>query len=667
MSALAGRGFVLALLAVLSMPLAWAQDSRLTYQGHLQHDGVSANGTFDLLFLLQDTAGATIGSPIARDDTLVADGVFTVTLDFGTSAFDGSARFLLIQVREGDSVDAHTALLPRSPVTPVPYAQLADSAAFAATVADDSIDSLNISDGSIGAADIDSSSVQLRVNGTCPAGQAIQSVAANGSVSCESGLQGETGPQGPQGTPGSADAWSRSGNANTDPSVNYVGTSDTATLVLGVSSAPALRIDAINMNGANVVTLVGGSRANSAEAGARGVTIAGGGQPTAGDEQAPGGSPNIAFDHYAAIGGGAGNHAGSEDPPGPTDATFATVAGGLANQAVARQASVGGGHLNLAGGQYAAVAGGANNAALRTGGAVVGGSWNTAYGLWATVSGGFNNCSGGSYSWAGGRRAKVRLASTAGIDPRQGCDGVASSGDGDGDEGSFVWSDTQEADFVSNGSDQFNIRAQGGVRLHASTDMHFGSTGRQMLNLYSDTYGIGVQTSTFYQRSNSRFAWFRGGSHIDEVTDPGAGGDLLMTLHGSGATTVGTPTGTARAQTFTNVSDRNAKLGFAMLDVGGILAKVLAMPITRWSYRNTPEESHIGPMAQDFRAAFGLGENDTTIATIDADGIALAAIQGLNAKLERENAAMATRLAALEVTVAELSAGQDALGKNDAD
>ena len=217
-------------------------------------------------------------------------------------------------------------------------------------------------------------------------------------------------------------------------------------------------------------------------------------------------------------------------------------------------------------------------------------------------------------------------------------------GDADGDEGSFVWADTQEADFVSSGPDQFNIRAQGGMRLHASTDLFFGATGRQMLNLYSDSYGIGVQTSTFYQRSNSRFAWFRGGSHIDAVNDPGTGGDLLMTLHGSGSSTVGTPTGTARAQTFTNVSDRNAKLGFDVLDVGEVLAKVVSLPVTRWSYRNAPGELHIGPMAQDFRAAFGLGENDTTIATIDADGVALAAIQGLNAKLEQENAALRAEL-----------------------
>jgi hypothetical protein len=53
-------------------------------------------------------------------------------------------------------------------------------------------------------------------------------------------------------------------------------------------------------------------------------------------------------------------------------------------------------------------------------------------------------------------------------------------------------------------------------------------------------------------------------------------------------------------------------------------------------------------MAQDFRAAFGLGEDDKHIATVDADGVALAAIQGLNQKLERENAELKARLERLE-------------------
>jgi trimeric autotransporter adhesin len=63
---------------------------------------------------------------------------------------------------------------------------------------------------------------------------------------------------------------------------------------------------------------------------------------------------------------------------------------------------------------------------------------------------------------------------------------------------------------------------------------------------------------------------------------------------------------------------------------------------------------HVGPMAQDFHAAFGVGPDDKHIATVDADGVALAAIQGLNQKLEQQLKEKDARISALEETVAEL-------------
>ena len=69
----------------------------------------------------------------------------------------------------------------------------------------------------------------------------------------------------------------------------------------------------------------------------------------------------------------------------------------------------------------------------------------------------------------------------------------------------------------------------------------------------------------------------------------------------------------------------------------------------------------MGPMAQDFRAAFGLGETELGISTIDADGVALAAIQGLNAKLEATIAMQARELAAQRAEIDALSAALDGL------
>ncbi len=100
----------------------------------------------------------------------------------------------------------------------------------------------------------------------------------------------------------------------------------------------------------------------------------------------------------------------------------------------------------------------------------------------------------------------------------------------------------------------------------------------------------------------------------------------------------------------TQNSDVNAKQDIEAIDSGAILAKVVALPIREWSYKDAPDTRHLGPMAQDFRAAFGLGNTDTGIATLDTSGVALAAIQALNEEnisLKEQNASMQEQFAAL--------------------
>jgi len=96
------------------------------------------------------------------------------------------------------------------------------------------------------------------------------------------------------------------------------------------------------------------------------------------------------------------------------------------------------------------------------------------------------------------------------------------------------------------------------------------------------------------------------------------------------------------------VSDRNAKRDFAPVNPEQILESVAALPISTWSYKaEVPAARHIGPMAQDFKATFHVGASDKLIYPLDENGVALAAIQALDAKvrrLERENARLARRL-----------------------
>src|SRR5207244_3120161 len=77
-------------------------------------------------------------------------------------------------------------------------------------------------------------------------------------------------------------------------------------------------------------------------------------------------------------------------------------------------------------------------------------------------------------------------------------------------------------------------------------------------------------------------------------------------------------------------SDRGLKENVEPLDARDILQRVSAMPITHWNVKGFPAVRHIGPMAQDFHAAFGLSDDDRHIGTADAQGVALAAIQGLH-------------------------------------
>ena len=98
-----------------------------TYQGCLNDGGQPANGSYDLRFAVFDAVSgpSQIGGVLTNVATLVANGLFTVTLDFGPGVFTGEARWLEIGVRANGSPADFTTLSPRTPLTPAPYALLA--------------------------------------------------------------------------------------------------------------------------------------------------------------------------------------------------------------------------------------------------------------------------------------------------------------------------------------------------------------------------------------------------------------------------------------------------------------------------------------------------------------------------------------------------------------
>ncbi len=100
-----------------------AVGTAFTYQGRLKDSGVPAAGVYDFQFRLYDalSGGSQIGGTSSVADVAVSDGLFTVTLDFGASAFDGQARWLEIDVKR-DADGSYTTLSPRQALTAAPYA-----------------------------------------------------------------------------------------------------------------------------------------------------------------------------------------------------------------------------------------------------------------------------------------------------------------------------------------------------------------------------------------------------------------------------------------------------------------------------------------------------------------------------------------------------------------
>lgn len=367
--------------------------------------------------------------------------------------------------------------------------------------------------------------------------------------------------------------------------------------------------------------------------------------------------------NYAAIGGGFSNRvdssasygvvAGGERNLIRSSAEGAFVGSGLGNEAAGLRTVVGGGYYNkalgpgsvvvggysnLAGGMTAFVGGGGHNGfftylpnvATGASSAVVGGLGNTAGGWASAVPGGCLNEAGGLASMAGGYRAKAVH------------------------DGTFVWADFQGSDFASSRSNQFCVRAGGGVALDTGWDspgILMNGADRAMITRGFDAFTSGVH------RTAGRWGLFMEPSAL-VLGMPAIGGKVirmvkynadstyttLMTLDQSGNMTI--------AGTYSPPSDRELKHDFEEVSGSAILDKIAAMPIQTWRYRH--EENgprHIGPTAQDFHAAFGLGADDRHIATVDADGVALAAIQ----ELARQNAELREELAAVKALLMSLT------------
>ncbi len=765
------RGLI-TLLALLALALnsqfstIFAQGSAFTYQGRLSDNGGTATGNYDLKFTLFDAVsnGNAVAGPITNSPTAVSNGLFTVTLDFGSSPFTGADLWLEIAARATNG--AFVVLTPRQKITATPYSVTARNVTGI------------LPGGSLSGTYGNAVTFNNTGNSFSGSGAGLTSVNA-------ASLGGLSANQ----------FWKTAGNSGTTPTANFVGTTDNQPLELRVNSLRGMRLQPGSNSAPSVI---GGSRSNIISAGTAGAAIAGGDRnfieafpPAASSDYAflGGGSSNyigyFSFNsvlsggfqnalnpncYYSTIAGGISNTMGflsvysvisggrSNAIYGSVDtstiggggqnfvdylAHYDTIGGGRHNQVLsnaeyavisggwdntigvdADNSSIGGGTDNtIHSGTSSTIGGGAENSINYYSGTIGGGTFNSieTNSFDATIGGGLQNIvhsnaervtiaggvfhevfSGAAYSVIGGgdrniARSNAYTATIAGGSNNEiqndttycfvgggklhtvtpganhatiaGGDGNIAGGEAPaigggtlnqigspstydtivGGGGNVITAGTFSSTIAGGYSNQVtgNFSLAAGYQAqanHPGTFTWAGGNTMPYASIFPYCFNIYASNGVSMDYSAQTVGNPRGARYV--YIGPFNAGNTISTWTGARLTDAGV---------WSNASDRNRKTDFKEVDPRDVLDKLAVMPVRQWRYTNEDAcVKHIGPVAQDFRSAFGLGDDDKTIGTIDADGVALAAIQGLNQKLEDRSRKADTRVQKLEAENAEL-------------
>jgi len=462
------KAFITALLvcgALHNHPeTALAEGSGFTYQGRLTDNGSPATGRFDLTFALFTASNGVsqVGATLTQTGVGVTNGLFAATLDFG-AAVPCADRWLELSVRTNGG-GAYVTLAPRQQLTPAPYAITAGSLSGTLPMA--------------------------QLSGTLPAGlfsgsygsAVTLSNAANSFAGDGGGLTSVDAVK--LGGMKPSKFWQLRGNAGTTAGVDFLGTTDNQPLELKVNNQRALRMEPNPFGAPNFVAghnelglfgsmgltgvAIGGGSSNSVNSDF--TTIAGGSfnniQDTSPFGFIGGGTGNVirASSRSATIGGGVNNTIdNSTGFIGGGERNFidfgdhVVISGGLSNRVgffavgIPSGATIGGGqnNTNLTGTQGTIGGGFGNTVGTNLvfsvqpdgfRGTIAGGGSNTVIGMYGSVPGGLGNVAS-SFAFAAGRRAQAV------------------------NDGTFVWADSTDGSFSSTASNQFLIRASGGVGI----------------------------------------------------------------------------------------------------------------------------------------------------------------------------------------------------------
>ena len=552
-----------------------AQTTAFTYQGKLTDNTSVGNGTYDLQFALYDalTGGNQVGTTQTHTGVILNRGIFTVDLDFG-SQFPGADRWLEISVKKPSDL-SYTTLLPRQKISSVPYAVRALSAAAADTLSSACVGC--VTDSQINT--VSGSKVTGTVaNATNAATATIAATATNATNAA------------------TASSVSNSAGDSVVTAINASSSAINTAKVSGdVELAPSAQQTTSSTNHLINLKLVG-SR-----------TLGSPGQDALLSLSASGSyKDNQTHDKERFRVDNDGSILSVADYSGGANTTAPIEGAGTrfmwyATKAALRAGQINGTQWDDANIGLYSTAFGENVRALGDNAIVVG--KNSVAANTGTVALGEGHTATGANSVALGYGASTSTINGA---PRT---------------GTFVFSDRSvaltyafngtspdiESQFHPTVTNSFNVRAVNGSFFYTNTALTTGF--------------IFNSTTATMTLANSKLSMKSDGS--TELTS-NSGGSAGVSLAAGGGT-------------WSSLSDRNMKDNFRAVNPREILRGVLALPISTWNYK-TQDASirHIGAMAQDFKAAFKVGEDDKHISTIDPDGVALAAIQGLNEELKDE-------------------------------
>ena len=504
---------------------------------------------------------------------------------------------------------------------------------------------------------------------------------------------------------GGGSGWSLTGNAGTTPGVNFLGTTDNQALQIHANSARVLRLEPPGLTSfGSSPNVIGGEASNFVWSSAYGCFIGGGGVQA---------TPNRIYDSFCVIGGGANNIAGTNDGF-PETGWLATIGGGSGNTAEGICSFIGGGAGNYVDqhSQAGAIVGGGPNTITGTGAAhssysfIGGGYYNDIESArysgigcgddnyitlgdhnyigggdtnsilegsdWATIGGGLDNHI--TYNAlppdAGSTPVGHSYATIGGGVYNRVCSEAGTIGGGDynyvmigADMGTIAGGELNTVSgtrgAIGGGSENQATGSYstvpGGAGNVAGADFTFAA-GLNALALlpgnfvWADTNALWGPPFPFPDPAGPLMQdqfWVRaGGGTYFVSSDPGG-------VFG-GYTGVWLPPG---AVAWNVLSDRALKENFTSVDTQDILDRVAGMPILQWNLKSQDESiPHVGPVAQDFHAAFGLGESARHINSSDIDGVALAAIQGLYELLQAKDAELDELRASHDDLIARLDA-----------